>query len=245
LTSSCRKYRLDRKTLDNWLVVLELSTRWQFLEMKKLAIEQLQSLNIDPVEKIAIYNQYEIDKSLLLPEYKHLCTREGQMSIEEGEKVGLLTVLAIHQARERAMQSAVARRAANEFYSPNPADVDDEELEQILKDIFNLNQDSTTGSRRAGAPDIRAPSGDTDRQGAQTQGQSNAPPIIDTPRPDASRNTNRPSRLDSVSGCLLPECVSFSRLNSPFGSTPILGGEMEQKWYVACSSLSATDTQGI
>ncbi|KAG1842887.1 hypothetical protein DFJ58DRAFT_854871 [Suillus subalutaceus] len=137
------KYRLDRRSSDNWLAILELSTRWQFLEMRKLAIEQLQNLKMDPVEKIAIYNKYDIDRSLLLPEYKHLCTREGQMSIEEGEKVGLLTVLAIHQARERAMTSAVA----NERRGLTHADVDDEELEQILRDIFNLNEDSTTRSQ--------------------------------------------------------------------------------------------------
>lgn len=177
------KYRLDKKSSDNWLVILELSTRWQFLEMKKLAVEQLQNLKMDPVEKIAIFNKYEIDRSLLLPEYKHLCTREGQMSIEEGEKVGLLTVLAIHQARERAMKSA----GAKECRSLTPADVDDEELEQILKDIFNLNQHATTGSRCG--TDIQAPSGDTDRQGVQSQGQSNAPPNINTPRPDASGTT--------------------------------------------------------
>ncbi|KAG2138414.1 uncharacterized protein EDB93DRAFT_723008 [Suillus bovinus] len=187
------KYRLDRKSSDNWLVILELSTRWQFPEMKKLAIDQLQNLKMDPVEKIAIYNKYEIDRSLLLPEYKHLCTREGQMSIEEGEKVGLLTVLAIHQARERAMQSATA----NECRSPTPADVNDEELEQILRNIFNLNPDSTTRSRRGA--DIQALSGDTNFQGAQAQGQSNAPPIIGTPRPDASRTTNGTSGLGSVS----------------------------------------------
>ncbi|KAG1810552.1 uncharacterized protein BJ212DRAFT_1278788 [Suillus subaureus] len=175
-------YRLDRKLSDNWLVILELSTRWQFLEMRKLAVEQLQNLKMDPVEKIAIYNKYEIDKSLLLPEYKHLCTREGQMSIEEGEKVGLLTVLAIHQAREHAMKSA----AANERRSLNHADVDDEELEQIVKDAFDLNQNPTTGSRRDA--DIQAP---TNYQGAQVQGQSNAAPIIDTPQPDASRTTDR------------------------------------------------------
>ncbi|KAG2096702.1 uncharacterized protein F5147DRAFT_716086 [Suillus discolor] len=180
------KYRLDRKSSDNWLVILELSTRWQFLEMRELAIDQLQNLKIDPVEKIAIYNKYEIDRSLLLPEYKHLCTRQGQMSIEEGEKVGLFTVLAIHQARERAMNSAVAK----ECRSPTLADVDDEKLEEILKDIFNLNQNSTTASRRGA--DIHAPSGDTDSQGVQAQGQSNAPPIIGTPQSNANRTTNRP-----------------------------------------------------
>ncbi|KAG2142960.1 hypothetical protein DEU56DRAFT_733487 [Suillus clintonianus] len=185
------KYRLDNKRPDHWLVILDLSTRWQFLEMRELAIEQLQNLEIDPVEKIAIFNKYEIDKSLLLPEYMHLCTREGQMSIEEGEKVGLLTVLGIHQARERAMKSARPR----EGHSLTPADASDEDLEQILKDIFNLDANATAGSRRGAYNQV--PSGGTSGQSAQSQGQSNSLTIINTP-PDASR-TGRLSGPGSVS----------------------------------------------
>ncbi|KAG0696446.1 hypothetical protein DFH29DRAFT_984617 [Suillus ampliporus] len=162
------KYRLDEKPADHWLVILELSTRWQFLRMKELVIDRLQNLEMDPVEKIAVYNKYELDKALLLREYKHLCTREGQMSIEEGEKVGLPTVLGIHQARERAMKSA----AAKECRSPTAADADDEELEEILKDVFNLNINSSAGSRRGTGDQV--PSGDTNRQGAQSHGQSNS-----------------------------------------------------------------------
>ncbi|KAG2363216.1 hypothetical protein BDR07DRAFT_1375941 [Suillus spraguei] len=187
------KYRLDRNSSDDWVVILELSTRWQFLEMKKLAIEQLQHLEMDPVEKIAIYNKYEIDRSLLLSEYKHLCTREGQMSIEEGEKVGILTVLAIHQARERAMKSAVEKGRGN----MTPADVDDEELEQILKDVFNLNQDSTTGSRHGA--DVQMSSGNTDRRDdAQAQGQSNAPPIIDAYIDETTNSSSEPGLVSRV-----------------------------------------------
>ncbi|KAG1727468.1 uncharacterized protein EDB91DRAFT_1061124 [Suillus paluster] len=174
------KYRLDNKTSEHWLVILELSTRWKFLRMKELAVDQLQNLEMDPVEKIAIYNKYELDNSLLLREYKHLCTREGRMSIEEGEKVGLPTILGIHQARERALMSAVAQGCR----SPTSADVDDEELEKILKHVFNLNISSSARSRR-GAGD-QVPSGNTDRQGAQSQGQPNSAFTNNIPRPDAS-----------------------------------------------------------
>jgi hypothetical protein len=109
LTVGYRKYRLDKNLKDGWLVILELSTRWQFPKMKELAVEQLQNLEIDPVEKIAIYDKYEIDRSLLLREYKRLCMREGQMSTEEGEVVKLPTVLSIYQARERVFRSAAGK----------------------------------------------------------------------------------------------------------------------------------------
>ncbi|OJA19201.1 hypothetical protein AZE42_09854 [Rhizopogon vesiculosus] len=183
------KYRLDKKQKDHWLVILDLSTRWRFPRMKELAVEQLQSLEIDPVEKITIYDKYGIDKSLLLREYKRLCTREGQMSTEEGEKVKLPTVLGIYQARERAIRSAAGKERRN----PTPADADEEELEKILIDIFNLNIRPNIGSLNGASN--QTPSGDTNRQIAQSQGQSNSA----FTQPDAYRTTSRSSWTDSSS----------------------------------------------
>ncbi|OAX41826.1 hypothetical protein K503DRAFT_780367 [Rhizopogon vinicolor AM-OR11-026] len=183
------KYRLDKKQKDHWLVILDLSTRWQFPRMKELAVEQLQSLEIDPVEKVTIYDKYGIDRSLLLREYKRLCTREGQMSTEEGEKVKLPTVLGIYQARERAIRSA----AGKEHRNPTPADADEEELEKILIDIFNLNICPSVGLLDGASN--QTPSGDTNRQIAQSQGQSNSA----FTQPDAYRTTSRSSWTDSSS----------------------------------------------
>lgn len=187
------KYRLDKKFKDHWLVILELSTRWRFSRMKELAVEQLQNLEIDPVEKISIYDKYDIDRSLLLREYKRLCMREGQMSTEEGEMVKLPTVLGIYQARERAFRSA-ARKVGRD---PTPADVDEEELEKILIDIFNLNIRSSSGSLRGASN--QTPSGNTNCQGMQSQGQSNSASVDDSSPPNASGTTGRLSRTGSVS----------------------------------------------
>lgn len=146
--------------------------------MKELAVEQLQNLEIDPVEKIFIYDKYDINRSLLLREYKRLCTREGQMSTEEGEMVKLPTVLGIYQARERAIRSAAGKERRN----PTPADVDEEELEKILIDIFNLNIRSNSGSL----------------PGASNQGQSNSASIDNSSQPNASGTKCSSSRTDSV-----------------------------------------------
>lgn len=153
--------------------------------MKELAIEQLQNLEIDPVEKIAIYDKYGIDRSLLLREYKRLCTREGQMSTEEGEKVKLPTVLGIYQARERAIRSAVAMGRRN----PTPADADEEELENILIDIFNLNIHSSAGALHDANGQM--PSGDTNRQ------ISNTASIDDSSQQNARGTTSRSQDLVS------------------------------------------------
>lgn len=136
--------------------------------MKKLAVDELQKLDIEPIEKITTYDRYHIDKSLLLPAYKLLCKRAGRMSIEEGEQLKLHTVLGIQEARERAIRSA----AEGGCRSPTSADADDEELEKILIDVFSLKGRVSN------------------QQGAQSQGKLDPVPIIKTPKADVNGATN-------------------------------------------------------
>lgn len=161
-------YRREIKPKDHWLTILELSTVWQFPEMKKLAVDELQKLDIEPIEKITTYDRYQIDKSLLLPAYKLLCKRAGRMSIVEGEQLKLHTVLGIQEARERAIRSA----AEGGCRSPTSADADDEELERILIDVFSLKGHSAN------------------RQGTQPSGKPDDVPFINTPKPHGNGGPN-------------------------------------------------------
>lgn len=160
-------YRRFGKPKDHWLVILELSTRWLFPEMKQLAIDELQNLEMDPVEKIVTYDKYQVDKSLLVPAYKLLCKRTNRMSNEEGEQLKMPTVLGLQEVRERAIRSA----AESGCTSPTSADAEDGVLEKILNEVFNLNT--------------------TNRQAAKSQGQPIIVPIINTPKPDANGATNK------------------------------------------------------
>jgi hypothetical protein len=155
--------------------------------MKKLAIDELQKLDIEPIEKIVTYDRYHIDRSLLLPAFKLLCKRASRMSAEEGAQLKMPTVLGIHEARERAIRSA----AESGCRSPTSADADDEELERILNDVFTLNSRATN------------------RQGAQSQVKSDTVPIIKTPKPNVNGTTNGngSSASGSVSRSLPPETV--------------------------------------
>ncbi|KAG1781122.1 hypothetical protein EV702DRAFT_962710 [Suillus placidus] len=175
-------YRRGSQSKDHWLVILELSTTWQFPEIKKLAVDQLQNLDIEPIEKITTYDRYQIDRSLLLPAYKLLCKRAGRMSIEEGEQLKLHTVLGIQEARERAIRSA----AEGGCRSPTSADADDEELEKILIDVFSLKGHSTN------------------RQGAPPPAKPEPVPTIKTPKPgvNGATNGNGSSASGSVSKIL-------------------------------------------
>jgi hypothetical protein len=151
--------------------------------MKQLAVDELQKLDIEPIEKITTYDKYRIDKLLLLPAYKLLCKRAGRMSIEEGEQLKLHTVLGIQEARERAIRSA----AEGGCLSPTSADADDEELEKILIDVFSLKG---RVSNQQGTP--------------QSQVKPGPVPIIKTPKPEANgtANGNKPPTTGSVSKIL-------------------------------------------
>ncbi|KAG2367601.1 hypothetical protein BDR07DRAFT_1372741 [Suillus spraguei] len=161
-------YRRESKPKEHWLTILDLSTAWQFPEMKKLAVAELQKLDIEPIEKITTYDKYHIDKSLLLPAYKLLCKRASRISDEEGEQLKMPTVLGILEARERAVRSAAEAGCC----SPTSADADDEELDKILTDVFNLNSRATN------------------RQGAQSQVKSGPVPIIKPPKLGVNGVTN-------------------------------------------------------
>ncbi|KAG1895033.1 uncharacterized protein F5891DRAFT_902797, partial [Suillus fuscotomentosus] len=127
---------------EHWLTILELSTKWQFLNMQKLAIDELEKLDIEPIEKITTYDKYKINKLLLLPAYKLLCRRTTRITDEEGEQLKVPTLLRIFEARERARSAAGGRRAGlmeGRRAGPTSADADDEELENILIDVFELN----------------------------------------------------------------------------------------------------------
>jgi len=145
--------------------------------MKKLAVDELQNIDMEPVEKIATYDKYAIDKVLLLPAYKHLCKRASRISAEEGEHIKMPTVLGIQEARERAIRSA----AESGCRSPTSADADDQTLEKILNEVFNLN--------------VRA----TNHQGSQSQGPPDQVHIINTPKPGANGTTSKLPASGSVS----------------------------------------------
>jgi hypothetical protein len=102
--------------------------------VRDLAVRQLQKLDMKPVERIVTYDKYNLDKSLLLPAYTLLC-KQPSRSVEDGKRLGMPTVLKINEARECAQRLAAEQGCP----SPTSADAEDQELVEILKDVFDLN----------------------------------------------------------------------------------------------------------
>ncbi|KIJ07134.1 hypothetical protein PAXINDRAFT_90896 [Paxillus involutus ATCC 200175] len=90
---------------DAWLVILKLATRWEFPNVRKLAISKLEALRLPPVEKIALYKEHGIDHKLLIPSYIDLCRSPTLPSPADGDLLSMETIINLLNARERERES--------------------------------------------------------------------------------------------------------------------------------------------
>jgi hypothetical protein len=94
---------------------LKLSQLWGFSRVKELAVRFIeQNKTLDPVERIAIYQEHRVDRVLLIPSYIDLIERPEPLDLEEASDLGLETSLAIMVAREfsRGVESSRGRTSA-------------------------------------------------------------------------------------------------------------------------------------
>lgn len=128
------KYSIYDAPLETWLSILNLAHRWNFCNIKDLAIRELEKLDIEPIDKIVAYHEYKINKMLLLPAYIAMCKREKPLSLAEGMSLGMETVLRLADARERARQQA----AESGIRSPTFDDFEDAQMEGMIREVFGI-----------------------------------------------------------------------------------------------------------
>jgi len=86
-------------TVEEWTSILTLSDKWNFAQLKTLATRELGYIT-STIEKIALSKQYNIgNPQWLLAAYRELCTRRHPLSLVEGEKLGLETVIKIWEVQ--------------------------------------------------------------------------------------------------------------------------------------------------
>ncbi|KAI0698309.1 hypothetical protein C8T65DRAFT_742883 [Cerioporus squamosus] len=89
-------------TLEEWTSVLSLATRWEFNDVRDLAIRQLQVLeDISSIDKVVLAREYDINDHWVLSAYTALCERPEPLSIPEAARLGLETSMRIAQLREQ------------------------------------------------------------------------------------------------------------------------------------------------
>lgn len=134
------KYSLYEAPLETWLSILHLANRWSFCNVKELTVRELEKIEIEPVDKIAIYHEHSINKLFLIPAYIAVCKRDKPLTFSEGMQLGMETVLRIADARERARQ----RAAESGFRSPTFDDFEDSEMESMVKEVFGITSRPTS-----------------------------------------------------------------------------------------------------
>jgi hypothetical protein len=108
---------------------LALAQKWEFKEVEKLCVRELEKLPIPPVEKIHIYQAFHLDRSLLAKSFEELALRDKPIDIGEGFKLGLRTGLQVAHAREL---SHIAKRSTIQ--------ANDAELRSAIQDVFNVKR---------------------------------------------------------------------------------------------------------
>ncbi|KAJ7818452.1 hypothetical protein B0H13DRAFT_2682793 [Mycena leptocephala] len=106
--------------------------RWEFAEVKSLAVRELEKLELPDIDRIVLYHKFAVDQSYLIPRYVALCERPELPTVEEGIRLGMQTVISLSHARECARNQATSGGR-----SPSPATLGGTELTEIIKDHFN------------------------------------------------------------------------------------------------------------
>lgn len=88
-------------TPEEWISILSLATRWDFNDVRALAIQRLQALDMSPIERICIAHEYDISGRWVLAAYIALCERPEPLTLPEASRLGLETAMRIAQLREQ------------------------------------------------------------------------------------------------------------------------------------------------
>ena len=115
-------------------MILELAVRWEFPEVKNLAIRELEKKDMPDSKRIKLYHANNVDRNILLPYYTALCKREAHLSLEEGQDIGMETVLTIAAGRQEVRASPLASGGRTPI-SPSYQGV---ELQNVVREIFKI-----------------------------------------------------------------------------------------------------------
>jgi len=123
-------YELDQP-VEEWSAILKLANLWGFYNVKQLATDELQKLDIPLVDRIVLYQDHDVESALRLPLYVELASRDATLDHEESSRLGFRTAIVIFQARERLRSLSTGGR------SPLPDDVDAQAAEEVIGTLFS------------------------------------------------------------------------------------------------------------
>jgi hypothetical protein len=135
ITHSTRsKYSIYDAGIEDWKDILNLADKWDFPEVKELAVRELhKKSDLDVVSKLALYREYNVDRRHLVPLYAILCKRPSSLTREEARILGLDTTVLISAARQ-----TLRAKPSDGGLFPLPAGIDEEDIFRALESSLEL-----------------------------------------------------------------------------------------------------------
>jgi hypothetical protein len=122
----CRTYSNYIATTNEWIGILKIACEHDFIQVKQLAIRGLEETDLSIVERLRIYQLYNVDPSHTVPLLSALCLRDEGPTDEETEQLGMKTSLLIYRARE-SLRSLL------------PADIDHGMVTSTICSLMNVD----------------------------------------------------------------------------------------------------------
>ncbi|KDR75465.1 hypothetical protein GALMADRAFT_140117 [Galerina marginata CBS 339.88] len=133
------KYSLYDTSIDDWNCILNLADKWEFHEVKELAVRELhKKKDLDLVSKMALYQKYKVDPRHLVPLYAELCERDTSLTLEEATILGIESTVIVNTARER-----LRANPSDEGRSPLPPDLEEKDVFRAIELQLGMEEGST------------------------------------------------------------------------------------------------------
>lgn len=116
---------------------MKLAHEYQFPEVKRLAILELEDSDIQIAERIVLYQTHTVDPVHLVPLYVKLCLRDESPTDEETDIMGMKTSLIIFRARERLRFRPLSGKNAS---SP-----DENDITRTIYSLLGFDYNAYTG----------------------------------------------------------------------------------------------------
>lgn len=172
------KYSLYAASVDEWHTILRIASSWGFPEVKALAVRELEAKPMSLVDRIVLYQTYNVDPEVLIPLYAKLCSRDVPLDKAESQKLGVETVVLIFHARERLRSSS-----HDGVRSPLPEGINPVDVMQVVTETWQ-GDDASSSNRSSGT-------GTDSAQQTQSAGQANGSAGSQNGRNAGSPNTRR------------------------------------------------------
>ncbi|RDB25167.1 hypothetical protein Hypma_007980 [Hypsizygus marmoreus] len=142
------KYSVYDWDAHDWSSILELAERWEFGEVKNLAIRELEKQTIPVIDRIVLYQKFEVDNAFLVPLYAILCSRPEALDRDESKALGMETTVLIFQTRER-----LRAQPSDGGRSPLPPGLDSDDVHRTIASLLGTSTSTASFSTGASGSD--------------------------------------------------------------------------------------------